>query len=246
MKSLALLTLAIAVVGCAENTGSNFAAEPETSLKSSYETGNVAPPPTDSKDSNKPEGESNKPTADAGESGSDLIQPKFAKPANGEEVAVITTKFGKIVYKFRPDLAPKHVKNFKTLASNGFYDKTIFHRVIPGFMIQGGDPNTKDETKKETYGQGGPGYMVKAEFNRLDHQRGVVSMARSGDPDSAGSQFFICVSHSESLNRNYTAFGEVVSGMDVADKIVDSPRGANDMPDERIEMTVKIAKWPVK
>jgi len=174
-----------------------------------------------------------------------LEEPKFTKPKNGEEVAVITTKFGKIVLKFRPDKAPKHVENFKKLAKKGFYDKTIFHRVIPGFMIQGGDPNTKgsDTTK---YGQGGPGYGVKAEFNNLDHKRGVLSMARSQDKDSAGSQFFIMVKDSKGLNFQYSAFGEVVSGMDVADKIVAQPRNDMDMPNSRIEMTVKITKWPVK
>jgi peptidyl-prolyl cis-trans isomerase B (cyclophilin B) len=174
-----------------------------------------------------------------------LEEPKFAKPKNGEEVAVISTKFGKIVLKFRPDLAPKHVANFKNLAKKGFYDKTLFHRVIPGFMIQGGDPNTKG-TNFATYGQGGPGTSVKQEFNNLDHKRGVLSMARSQDVNSAGSQFFICVGDAAFLNRQYTAFGEVVSGMDVADQIVAQPRGGGDLPNSRIEMTVKITKWPVK
>ena len=174
-----------------------------------------------------------------------LEKPTFSKPKNGEEVAVITTKFGKMVLKFRADKAPKHVANFKSLAKKGFYDKTIFHRVIPGFMIQGGDPNTKgSDTSK--YGQGGPSTSVKAEFNNLDHLRGVLSMARSQDPDSAGSQFFICVDHAASLNYKYTAFGEVVKGIEVADKIVSQPRDGRDMPDSRIEMTVKIMKWPVK
>lgn len=174
-----------------------------------------------------------------------LEEPTFSKPKNGEEVAVITTKFGKIVLKFRADKAPKHVANFKNLAKKGFYDKTIFHRVIPGFMIQGGDPNTKG-SDTSTYGQGGPGSMVKAEFNNLDHKRGVLSMARSQDKDSAGSQFFICVADAKFLNRQYTAFGEVVSGIEVADKIVAQPRNGADMPNSRVEMTVKLAKWPVK
>lgn len=177
---------------------------------------------------------------------SNLEEPKFAAPKDGEEVAVVSTKFGRIVFKFRPDLAPKHVENFKKLANKGFYDKTIFHRVIEGFMIQGGDPNTKDKTKTASYGQGGPGYSVPAEFNNLDHKRGVVSMARSNDPDSAGSQFFICVADYPSLNQKYTAFGEVMEGLDVADKIVLQPKDPQGLPNERIEMTVKIAKWPVK
>ncbi|MBS1701617.1 MAG: peptidylprolyl isomerase [Armatimonadetes bacterium] len=174
-----------------------------------------------------------------------LEEPTFAKPKKGDEVGVITTKFGKIVVKFRSDKAPHHVENFKKLAKSGFYDHTIFHRVIPGFMIQGGDPNTKGKDVS-TYGMGGPKERVKAEFNNLDHKRGVLSMARSSDPDSAGSQFFIMVADYPSLNFKYSAFGEVVSGLDVADKIVNMPRDGRDMPNERIEMTVKIQKWPVK
>jgi peptidyl-prolyl cis-trans isomerase B (cyclophilin B) len=174
-----------------------------------------------------------------------LEEPTFSKPQDGDEVGVITTKFGKIVVKFRADKAPNHVENFKTLAKKGFYDKTIFHRVIPKFMIQGGDPNTKG-TDTSIYGQGGPDKRVKQEFNNLNHRRGVLSMARSRDVDSAGSQFFIMVADYPSLNFNYSAFGEVVSGMDVADKIVTQSRNEADLPDERTEMTVKIAKWPVK
>ncbi len=176
---------------------------------------------------------------------SGIEDPKFSKPKNGEEVAVITTRFGRIVLKFRADKAPKHVENFKSLAKKGFYDKTIFHRVIPGFMIQGGDPNTKG-SDMSTYGQGGPGTTVRAEFNNLNHKRGVLSMARSQSPDSAGSQFFICVADAAFLNRQYTAFGEVVSGMDVADKIVAQPRNSSDLPNTRTEMTVKITRWPVR
>lgn len=175
----------------------------------------------------------------------DLETPKFEAPKDGDKVAIITTKFGDIVIKFRPDKAPKHVDNFIKLSEEKFYDKTIFHRVIPGFMIQGGDPNTKG-TDTSTYGMGGPKSRVKAEFNNLDHKRGVVSMARSQDPDSAGSQFFICTSDASFLNRKYSAFGEVLSGMDVADKIVKQPRNEQDRPDDRTEMTVKIVKWPIK
>lgn len=174
-----------------------------------------------------------------------LEEPTFSKPKDGEEVGVISTKFGKIVLKFRPDKAPKHVENFMSLAKKGFYDNTIFHRVIPKFMIQGGDPNTKGKDTS-IYGMGGPKERVKAEFNNLDHKRGVLSMARSSDPDSAGSQFFIMVADAPFLNFKYSAFGEVISGMEVADKIVNSPRNERDLPNERIEMTVKIEKWPVK
>jgi peptidyl-prolyl cis-trans isomerase B (cyclophilin B) len=155
--------------------------------------------------------------------------------------AVIETKFGKIELKFFPDVAPNHVNNFIELAQKGFYDGTTFHRVIPGFMIQGGDPNSKDPDKSK-HGTGGPGYAVKAEFNKKPHKRGTLSMARSSNPDSAGSQFFICVADSSFLDGQYTVFGEVVSGMEVADKIVSQPRDRRDNPDERIEMKVKIVE----
>ena len=157
-----------------------------------------------------------------------------------ETKAVIETKFGNITMKFYPDVAPGHVKNFIDLAKQGFYDGLHFHRVIPGFMIQGGDPTSKDPSKRRAYGTGGPGYTIKAEFNNKPHKRGVLSMARSQSPDSAGSQFFICVKDSNFLDRQYTAFGEVESGIEVADKIVSQPRDANDNPNDRIEMKIKI------
>lgn len=156
--------------------------------------------------------------------------------------AIIKTKFGDIEIKFYPDVAPKHVENFVKLAKDGFYNGTIFHRVIPGFMIQGGDPNTKDSLKKESYGQGGPGYTVKAEFSDIPHKRGIVSMARASDPDTAGSQFFIVVEDSRFLDRKYTVFGEVTKGIGVADKIVNLPRDERDNPKERVEMTVTIVE----
>src|SRR5262247_3038101 len=169
------------------------------------------------------------------------VAPLVPPPSLGPK-AIIKTKFGDIHIKFYPEAAPKHVQNFIKLAKSGFYDGTIFHRVIPGFMIQGGDPNTKDEKDKSRYGMGGPGYTVKAEFNDRPHVRGTVSMARSPDPDSAGSQFFIVVKDSPSLDGKYTVFGEVVKGMEVADKIVSQPRDARDNPLERIEMTVRIVE----
>jgi peptidyl-prolyl cis-trans isomerase B (cyclophilin B) len=156
--------------------------------------------------------------------------------------AIIKTKFGDIEIEFHPDVAPRHVENFIKLAKDGFYNGTIFHRVIPGFMIQGGDPNTKDTLKKETYGQGGPGHNVKAEFNDIPHKRGIVSMARAADPDSAGSQFFIVVEDSRFLDRKYTVFGQVKKGIGVADKIVNLPRDERDNPKERAEMTVTIVE----
>ncbi|GKS57205.1 peptidylprolyl isomerase [Nitrospira sp.] len=154
--------------------------------------------------------------------------------------AIIKTKFGDIEIKLYPDIAPKHVENFIKLAKSGFYNGTIFHRVIPGFMIQGGDPNTKDPDKIESYGMGGPGYTINAEFSETPHKRGIVSMARAADPNSAGSQFFIVIEDSRFLDRKYTAFGEVTKGMGVADKIVNLPRNPKDLPNERVEMTVTI------
>ena len=162
------------------------------------------------------------------------------KVATKAPKAIIKTKFGDMEVLFFPDKAPKHVENFVTLAKSGFYNGTIFHRVIPGFMIQGGDPNTKDPKKPETYGMGGPGHHVNAEFNDIPHRRGILSMARTNDPNSAGSQFFIVVKDSNFLDGQYTVFGEVVKGMEVADQIVSLPRNARDLPTERAEMTVVI------
>jgi peptidyl-prolyl cis-trans isomerase B (cyclophilin B) len=157
--------------------------------------------------------------------------------------AVIETRFGEMEIELLPDKAPGHVKNFTDLARKGFYDGTTFHRVIPGFMIQGGDPNTKDRNAgREGHGTGGPGYTIKAEFNDVPHKRGVVSMARAQEPNSAGSQFFIVVKDSGFLDRQYTAFGRVVRGMEVADKIVNDPRDARDNPKERTEMTVRVVE----
>ncbi|GJL79419.1 MAG: peptidyl-prolyl cis-trans isomerase [Nitrospinaceae bacterium] len=164
----------------------------------------------------------------------------MAAVVQAEEVAVIETTKGTIEISFMDDKAPGHVKNFKDLAKKRFYDGTTFHRVIPGFMIQGGDPNSKS-TDKSQHGMGGPGYTIKAEFNDVPHKRGIVSMARSTHPDSAGSQFFIVVKDSPFLDGQYTVFGKVTQGMDVADQIVSAPRDPNNNPNERIEMkTVKI------
>ena len=155
------------------------------------------------------------------------------------EIAVIETSLGNIEFELLEEVAPGHVQNFKDLANSDFYNGTIFHRVIPGFMVQGGDPNTKSDDRS-SHGMGGPGHTIKAEFNDEPHVRGIVSMARSQDPDSAGSQFFVVVKDSDFLDGQYTAFGRVISGMDVADKIVDSPRDDRDNPIDRIEMKVTI------
>ena len=173
------------------------------------------------------------------------VKPVAPPPIPGPK-AIIKTKFGDIHIKLYPDVAPNHVENFIRLAKSGFYDGTIFHRVIPGFMIQGGDPNTKNSLRKDTYGQGGPKdekgnpILLKAEFSDIPHKRGIVSMARAKEPDTAGSQFFVVVEQSPFLDGKYTVFGEVTKGLGVADRIVSVPKNDHDLPNERIEMTVTI------
>ena len=147
----------------------------------------------------------------------------------------IDTNLGRIVFRLLPELAPETVRNFEKLARDGFYNGTLFHRIIPGFMIQGGDPNTKTDNRG-SWGTGGPGYTIKAEFSSRSHMRGIVSMARATDPDSAGSQFFIVTSDSTFLDRQYTVFGEVIEGMDTADKIVNLDRDDKDCPRQEAKM----------
>ena len=137
------------------------------------------------------------------------------------EVAIIKTTAGEMVIEFWADAAPQTVENFKKLARQGFYDGTAFHRIMKGFMIQGGDPLTKDAKMESRWGTGGPGYQIKAEFNERSHVRGVISMARSQNPDSAGSQFFICLGDAKFLDRQYTAFGKVIKGDEVLGQIGD-------------------------
>jgi peptidyl-prolyl cis-trans isomerase B (cyclophilin B) len=148
---------------------------------------------------------------------------------SSNEVAVIKTSEGDMVVQFWTDAAPNTVENFKKLARQGFYDGTIFHRIVKEFMIQGGDPNSKDPAKENSYGQGGPGYQIKAEFNDHSHDRGVISMARSSDPDSAGSQFFICLAPVHRLDHQYTTFGKLIKGQDVLEKIGNIPVTRNSM-----------------
>jgi peptidyl-prolyl cis-trans isomerase B (cyclophilin B) len=149
-------------------------------------------------------------------------------PVNtSSEVAVIKTSEGEMVLEFWTDAAPNTIENFKKLARSGFYDGTIFHRIVKGFMIQGGDPNSKDPAKENKYGEGGPGYKIKAEFNDHSHERGVISMAREPDPDSAGSQFFICLAPVTRLDHQYTTFGKLMKGNDVLGKIGDTPVTGN-------------------
>ncbi|MCC7459682.1 MAG: peptidylprolyl isomerase [Proteobacteria bacterium] len=162
-------------------------------------------------------------------------------PSTEGKTAELKTSMGDITIEFYPDVAPNHVENFKKLARSGFYDGTTFHRVIPGFMIQGGDPNSKSDNRG-MHGTGGPGYTVDAEFSDIKHERGIVSMARSSDPNSAGSQFFIVVRDSSHLDRQYTVFGKVTSGLNVVDQIVSVPRDPRDNPIKKVtidKVTIK-------
>src|ERR1700730_7618831 len=154
---------------------------------------------------------------------------KEATTMNSGEVAVIKTSEGEMVVEFWTDAAPNTIENFKKLARSGFYDGTFFYRIVKGFMIQGGDPNTKDPAKEDSYGEGGPGYKIKAEFNDHSHERGVLSMAREPDPDSAGSQFFICLGPVTRLDHQYTTFGKLIKGDDVLDKIGNTSVTRNNM-----------------
>jgi peptidyl-prolyl cis-trans isomerase B (cyclophilin B) len=163
-----------------------------------------------------------------------------SSPVNaGNEVAVIKTSEGDMVVQFWTDAAPNTIENFKKLARAGFYNGTIFHRIVKGFMVQGGDPNSKDPAKEDRYGEGGPGYKIKAEFNDHSHERGVISMAREPDPDSAGSQFFVCLGPTPRLDHQYTTFGKLIKGDDVLGKIGDTAvtrnsMGENSKPTKRV------------
>jgi len=164
------------------------------------------------------------------------------KPMSAYEnkIAELHTTAGQINLRFFPDVAPNHVRNFIDLAQSGFYNGTKFHRVIPGFVIQGGDPNTKGGDPS-TWGTGGSPNNVKAEFNSIPHKRGILSMARAGHPDSASSQFFICVADVPSLDNKYTVFGEVTQGMDVVDKIVNAP-ARGERPLEPVAITKVVVR----
>lgn len=166
------------------------------------------------------------------------------QPAETDEIAVIETDMGTIKFKLLPDVAPNHCKSFKMLANSGFYNGTLFHRVIPNFMIQGGDILSRDDDPNND-GTGSPGYSIVAEFSNKNHKRGIVSAARRGnDINSAGSQFFICVADVPHLDRQYSIFGEVIEGMDVVDKIVNAPSNpANNRPEKDIMIkNVKVIK----
>ena len=184
--------------------------------------------------------ETNKPAAKPTETKTETKEEKTVS-ANTNEVAVIKTSEGEMVVEFYADVAPGHVENFKKLAAKGFYDGTCFHRVIKGFMIQGGDPLTKDEANAGRWGTGGPGYQIKAEFNSKPHVRGTLSMARSNDPNSAGSQFFICHGAPSFLDGQYTVFGKLIKGDDVLEKIGTTACAPGDRPLKRMNIeSVKI------
>lgn len=184
------------------------------------------------------------PKPSAGNSTTSTNQETKPVSANTNEVAVIKTSAGEMVVEFWPEVTPKTVENFKKLSRDGFYDGTAFHRIIKGFMIQGGDPLTKDASKEAFWGTGDPGYKLKAEFNDRSHQRGVLSMARSQHPDSAGSQFFICLGDASFLDRQYTAFGKVIKGDDILGKIGDTPVASNG--GEASKPTVRVGVESIK
>jgi len=184
---------------------------------------------------------------DANEGQSGQKESNVQLPEN-EEVVVLNTEMGKMVVSFFEDKAPKHAQSFKKLAKEDFYDGTKFHRVIKGFMIQGGDPLTKDDSQQSRWGTGGPGYTIDAEFNDVKHDKGILSMARSSDPNSAGSQFFICHGRAPHLDGQYTAFGKLVDGLEVLDKIANAPvesrRGERSFPVDPVEIKdAKVLTW---
>jgi peptidyl-prolyl cis-trans isomerase B (cyclophilin B) len=187
--------------------------------------------------SEKPASPATTPTTEAAKPATAAAATTNTVPAT-KEVAVLTTSEGVMVAEFWPEVAPETVANFKKLAGQKFYDGTAFHRIIKGFMIQGGDPLTKDPSKSHLYGSGDPGYSIKAEFNDRKHERGVLSMARSDDPNSAGSQFFICLAPVSQLDHQYTTFGRLISGDDVLEKLGNSPVG----PGARGEMSRPLSR----
>lgn len=228
MKNLFYLSIfSIALIGCSQQSDSAY---PESSTSKDPAASKTFEPTPEEKS---------------------MEEFKIPTPKDGDDVAVMETSEGRIVIGFLKDKAPGHVENFTKLVAKGFYDGTKFHRVIKDFMIQGGDPNTK-KGNPSTWGMGGPGYSIKAEFNDVPHIRGILSMARSSDPDSAGSQFFIMHGANAGLNHQYSAFGYVAAGMDVVDKIATaevktSDSGEPSSPVKPVVLkSVKMAKWPVK
>lgn len=263
LKSAAFAAVlsAWALVGCGEQTPPATSTTPSSSTTAPTETPKTETPKTEApKTEEAKTAQANPPTETPKE------QPKMPEgnadsqglpkePKAGDDVAVIDTAKGKIVVMFFPDKAPKTVENFKTLAKKSFYNGTRFHRCIPGFMIQGGDPKSKDLAKAGEWGTGGnvvDGKEVNPpdEFNSIQHVKGILSMAHSAAPNSASSQFFIVTSDSTFLDGQYTAFGKVLKGQDVADEIVKTSDGSNNgsvEPSKAVVLkSVKIEKWPVK
>ncbi|MFP5245540.1 MAG: peptidylprolyl isomerase, partial [Thermoanaerobaculia bacterium] len=218
MRSLLYGVLFLTFLGCGQSSGD--AAETATTTETAT-TATTATPDT----------AATATTASAAPAGQESNMSAYEN-----KVVELHTSAGQINIRFFPDVAPNHVKNFIDLAQRGFYDGTKFHRVIPGFVIQGGDPNTKSGDPS-TWGTGGAATNVKAEFNPVPHKRGIVSMARSGHPDSASSLFFICVADVPNLDNQYTVFGQVTKGMEVVDTIVSAPRGAYDRPNNPTTIT---------
>lgn len=213
-------TLLISIIGLSVGflTGCTQQSAKTESTPASSPTKTNTPPPVST---NKPAAA---PAAKAPAAATATNAPApAAAPAATNEVAVIKTTYGEMVVEFWPEVAPKTVENFKKLAKQQFYDGTCFHRIIKGFMIQGGDPLTKDPAQESRWGTGDPGYKIPAEFNARLHQRGVLSMARSQSPDSAGCQFFICLGDAPFLDHQYTGFGKLIKGDDVLGKIGDVP-----------------------
>lgn len=174
--------------------------------------------------------------------------PGATTPNDGDPIAILNTTHGRIALKFFPDVAPKHAEAFQKLVTEGFYDGVRFHRVIPGFMIQGGDPNSKDGASRHLHGTGGPGYTLNQEFNDIQHTPGILSAARTSDPNSAGSQFFLMHKTSPHLDGQYTVYGQVIEGMDVVDKIANLPKDGRDNPLEEhaaIIESATLATWPL-
>lgn len=224
-------------IGCSSDqpTTANNAPEP---AKPPVAPQGAAPAATDVAQLVNPDGKKDSGLPDTAAWGAKL-------PKAGDPVAILTTSEGRIVVKFFPEKAPNHVKNFIDLANKKFYEGTKFHRVMPGFMIQGGDPNTK-KGDKSTWGQGGPGYNVNAEFNDILHTPGILSMARTGDPNGAGSQFFIMHATTPSLDHQYSVFGQVIEGMDVVNTIATTPTNGSMPIKDMVLKSVTVEKWPIK
>jgi peptidyl-prolyl cis-trans isomerase B (cyclophilin B) len=184
-----------------------------------------------------------------------VIGVLFMSTEKENNVAVISTNFGDMVVEFYPDIAPMHVESFIALANEEYFNGTTFHRVIPGFMIQGGDPNSRNENRA-THGTGGRAgkffglgneedpstWLIPQEFSDTPHVKGILSMARTNDPNSASSQFFVCHDNANFLDNNYTVFGKVIDGLDIIDEIANVAKDQNDNPLERVEMSIRIAK----